>query len=188
MNRALEAGIDQAELRAQKAEADAARAVTSAAVAGRRQQRQQGSSKDSAGGVSRSQLGPGGWQEEEGAWDEGAEDSALGMTGECYPLLVVAARVSAALTTRHGWLNYQADMNSDISRNELVLCFCPSAPPGEEVQIEALRRKLKVSRQRQGELLGQRDMWKERCVLHEKACAGLQVGEGGEAAGGTSHR
>ena len=69
----------------------------------------------------------------------------------------------------------------------------PAHPPGEEVQIKALRQKLKVSRQRQGELLSQRDMWKERCVLHERACGGLQVrgGEGGEggrgagAAGGT---
>ena len=128
MNRALEAGIDQAELRAQKAEADAARAVTAAAVAGRWRQQPQGSGKDSAGAVSRSQLGPGGWQEEEGAWDEGAEDSALGMTGEWDPLLVVtAARVLAVIhTTRQVWLNYFADLNPDVTRNELWLHFCPT--------------------------------------------------------------
>ena len=46
----------------------------------------------------------------------------------------------------------------------------------EEFQIEALRKKLKAAQRHAEDLQRQRDMWRDRSILHEKACKGLQVG------------
>lgn len=51
----------------------------------------------------------------------------------------------------------------------------PSQSPGEGAEIAALESQLRHSKQRFERMRLQRDRWRERCTLYERACAQLQA-------------